>query len=89
MPLGTIHLPRGKHTPGPHETPLQPLAVTGAICLDVAQPSLFQDYLLVDSSSPEESDSALGMSRSPALILNPSSVPPPYSLAQTQLHLAQ
>lgn len=94
LPLATIHLPHGKHTPGPHQTPLQPLAVTAGICLDVASPSLFQHYAHPVHNSDDDHDDeqqkrAFGEARSPALILNPSSVPPPHSLALTQLEQAQ
>lgn len=74
LPLSTIRLPHLPHTPSPHLTPLQPLAITSATCLDIAFPTLLTSFV-VPLSSPSHP-------RTAQLVLNPSSAPE--GLAQVQ-----
>ncbi|GAA5891365.1 hypothetical protein JCM8208_002602 [Rhodotorula glutinis] len=80
LPLADVALPHAPHTPSPHRTPQQQLSVSGAICQDIAFPSLLSSY-----SSPHANDGdnrpppRQHPRRTPQLLLNPSLVPPSLS----------
>ncbi|GAA5843137.1 hypothetical protein JCM9279_001872 [Rhodotorula babjevae] len=91
LPLADVALPHAPHTPSPHRTPQQQLSLSGAICQDVAFPSLVSSY-----SSPHYRDDAdppphrQHPRRTPQLLLNPSLVPPSLSgLARASLAQAR
>ncbi|KAM0754209.1 hypothetical protein T439DRAFT_173733 [Meredithblackwellia eburnea MCA 4105] len=81
-PLAVLDIPHRPGTPGPKETPLQQLSLAGAICLDIASPSIFSPF----ATSPNLDHGT--EPRSPSLILNPARTPLA-SLALTQFGQAQ
>ncbi|GAA5922161.1 hypothetical protein JCM3775_003510 [Rhodotorula graminis] len=80
LPLADVALPHAPHTPSPHRTPQQQLSVSGAICQDIAFPSLLSSYALPyvndDTHRPPHRHVAR---RTPQVLLNPSLVPPTLS----------
>ncbi|GAA5924109.1 hypothetical protein JCM1841_004576 [Sporobolomyces salmonicolor] len=82
LPLSHSELSRAAHTPAPHLTPLQTVDITGAICQDVAFPSLLSSFVRPSSSSSSSPSSSSGP-QTPQLILNPSYTPI-LSLARAQ-----
>lgn len=85
LPLARIQLPHSFHAPEPKLTPLQEISITSAICLDISYPNLLSSYALVPDSL---NSNDRPKKKSPALILNPSSVPL-YSLSLAQLNQVQ
>ncbi|GAA5859450.1 hypothetical protein JCM1840_004621 [Sporobolomyces johnsonii] len=77
LPLSRIELSHETHTPSPHLTPLQTVSLSGAICQDVAFPSLLASFVHPSSSSSSAPP------QTPQLILNPSHTPL-LSLARAQ-----
>jgi uncharacterized protein GlcG (DUF336 family) len=71
LPLSTVKLQPESHVPSPKLTPLQSISVGGAICQDVAFPSLLSSFIVPSSSSSPASS----LSRTPHLLLNPSLTP--------------
>ncbi|GAA6029100.1 hypothetical protein JCM8097_001594 [Rhodosporidiobolus ruineniae] len=69
LPLAQVQLRHESHVPAPHLTPHQQLGVTGAICQDIAFPSLLGSFASPSSSS------AQSRPKTPQLILNPSLTP--------------
>ncbi|GAA5989220.1 hypothetical protein JCM11641_006572 [Rhodosporidiobolus odoratus] len=67
VPLASIQLQHESHVPGRRSTPLQELSLSGAICQDIAFPSLLNSFLTPYSTSPRP--------YSPQLLLNPSLTP--------------
>ncbi|GAA5945493.1 hypothetical protein JCM10213_004175 [Rhodosporidiobolus nylandii] len=80
IPLATVELQPEKHVPEPRNTPRQQVNIAGAVCQDVAFPSLLSSYI-----SPS---STLSQARTPHLLLNPS-LTPLTSLATPQLAQAR
>lgn len=76
LPLAEVQLPHGSRTPSPHLTPQQRVSVSGAICQDIAFPSLVSSYVVPssDDSNPHRRRPA-APPRTPQLLLNPSLVP--------------
>ncbi|BGP50474.1 hypothetical protein JCM10450v2_006393 [Rhodotorula kratochvilovae] len=71
LPFASVQLPHAPHTPSPHRTPLQRVALAGAICQDVAFPSLLSTFSPVPHTGAHNTPL-----RTPQLLLNPSLAPP-------------
>lgn len=88
LPLADIALAHAAHTPSPHLTPLQHLSLSGAICQDIAFPTLASSYALSYTAPPD--GSSHNPPRTPQLLLNPSLVPPSLpGIAASQLAQAR
>ncbi|GJN92396.1 hypothetical protein Rhopal_005426-T1 [Rhodotorula paludigena] len=88
LPLADVALAHAPHTPSPHLTPLQHLSLSGAICQDIAFPSLMSSYAL-SSTTPSDASSR-NPPRTPQLLLSPSLVPPSLpGIAASQLAQAR
>ncbi|GAA6005173.1 uncharacterized protein JCM10292_005594 [Rhodotorula paludigena] len=88
LPLADIALAHAAHTPSPHLTPLQHLSLSGAICQDIAFPSLASSYVLSSTTRPDVS--LRNPPHTPQLLLNPSLVPPSLpGIAASQLAQAR